>query len=58
MMADAAVRTLKDATHPVARAFAYIIVREGEMRRLVAIVKGRRMGLPADLVRFAARLEA
>jgi V/A-type H+-transporting ATPase subunit C len=57
IMLDAAGRALKNAAHPVARAFAYLIVRDGEMRRLMAIVKGRRMGLPADLVRFAARLE-
>ena len=58
MMTDAATRTLKDATHPVARAFAYLIVREAEMRRVIAIVKGRRMGLPIELIRFAARVEA
>jgi len=58
MMMEAAMRAVKDATHPVARAFAYLIVRDGEMRRLMAIVKGLRMGLPNELIRFAARLEA
>lgn len=58
MMVAAAMRTAKDAIHPVARAFAYVIVRDAEMRRLLAIVKGLRMGLPSDLIRFAAHVEA
>jgi V/A-type H+-transporting ATPase subunit C len=58
MMVAAARRAVKDAIHPVARAFAYIIARDGEMRRLLAIVKGLRLGLPTDLVRYAARVEA
>lgn len=57
MMLDAAAKALEDARRPVARAFAYLVAREGEMRRLIAIVKGRRLGLPTDLVRFAANLE-
>ncbi len=58
MMLGAASQVLKNAAHPVARAFAYLIARDGEMRRLLAIVRGRRMGLPNDLIRFAASLEA
>jgi V/A-type H+-transporting ATPase subunit C len=58
MMVAAAMRAVKDAIHPVARAFAYVIVRDAEMRRLLAIVKGLRMGLPTDLIRFAAKVEA
>ena len=58
MMLDAAGKALEDTGRPVARAFAYLVARDGEMRRLIAIVKGRRLGLPADLVRFAANLES
>ena len=58
MMLDAARKALKETGRPVARAFAYLVARDGEMRRLIAIVKGRRLGLPTDLVRFAANLES
>jgi V/A-type H+-transporting ATPase subunit C len=58
MMFAAAMRTAKDAIHPVARAFAYLIARDAEMRRLLAIVNGLRMGLPTELIRFAAKVEA
>lgn len=58
MMLDAAAEALQNPARPIARAFAYLVVRDGEMRRLIAIVKGRRMGMPTDLVRFAANLES
>jgi V/A-type H+-transporting ATPase subunit C len=56
MLRSVASEHLRDNRHPVARAFAYIVLREGEMLRLLAVVKGRRMGLSTELIRFAARL--
>ena len=47
---------LKRQRHPVARAFAYLVRRDLDMRRMIAVIKGLRLGLDADLVRTAAHL--
>ncbi len=47
---------LQDFRHAIARAFAYILLREMEMRYVVAVIKGRRLGFPPDLIRFAVAL--
>ncbi len=46
---------LNDTRYPLARAYAYLVVREIEMRQILAIAKGRRLGFAADLIRTAAR---
>jgi V/A-type H+-transporting ATPase subunit C len=46
---------LNDTRYPVARAYAYLVVREIEMRQILAIVKGRRLHFSPDLIRAAAR---
>jgi V/A-type H+-transporting ATPase subunit C len=55
---EVAKRALKDQAHPVTRTFAYFVLREGESRNVLAILKGRRLGFPSDMVRFAVGLEA
>lgn len=47
---------LADLQHPLARAFAYGVLREMELRQLLAVVKGRRLGFAPELTRFAASL--
>ncbi len=51
---DIAGRYLKNTRYVIARAFAYLLLREMEMRRLLAIIKGRRLKFAPELVRFAA----
>lgn len=48
-----ATRALEDYRYPLARAFAYLLLREIEMRSLMAIIKGRNLGFSPDLIRFA-----
>ncbi len=48
--------TLGDNLHPMARAFAYAVLRDMELRQLLAVVKGRRLGFDPALTRFAASL--
>ena len=50
-VSDAALRKER---HPVARAFAYFLRRDIEMRRMVAVIKGRRLGIDPALIRVAA----
>ena len=45
---------LKDIRHAIARAFAYLLLRDIEMNRLLAIIKGKRLGFAPDTIRFAA----
>ena len=52
-----AERFLQDYRHVIARAFAYILLREMEMRQIIAIVKGKRLGFDPALIRFAAAME-
>lgn len=42
----------------IARALAYLLLREAELRRLRAILHGKRLQLPAELIAQAARAEA
>lgn len=42
--------------NPVARAFAYFLRRDLDMRRLVAAIKGKRLGLDPALIRIAAHV--
>jgi V/A-type H+-transporting ATPase subunit C len=39
--------------HPLARALAYLILRESGLRDLRAVLRGRRLGLPTDDIRLA-----
>ncbi len=52
-----AMQFLQDYRHVIARAFAYILLREMEMRQIIAIVKGKRLGFDPALIRFAAAME-
>lgn len=45
-----AARELKHGSNLAARTFAYIILREAEVRFLQAILKGKRLGLDPDLI--------
>lgn len=47
---------LQDFRNAIARAFAYILLREMEMRNVVAIFKGKRLGFAPSLIRFAAAM--
>ncbi len=49
-------RHLGDIRHAIARAFAYLLLREIEMGRLLAILNGKRLGFHHDKIRFAAGL--
>ncbi len=51
-----ATKALHDFRHAIARTFAYLLLREMEMRRLLAIAKGRRIGFAPALIRYAAGL--
>ncbi len=48
---------LEDYRHTIARAFAFILLREMEMRCVLAIVKGRHFGFDPALIRFATAME-
>lgn len=48
-------RVLSDTRFAIARAFGYLLLRELEMRQLLAVYKGKRLGFPAELIRYAAR---
>ena len=45
---------LKDIRNAIARAFAYLLLRDIEMNRLLAIIKGKQLGFAPDKIRFAA----
>lgn len=42
----------------LARALAYLVLREKEMHQVLAVLKGRRLGLSPSLIRFAAGFAA
>jgi V/A-type H+/Na+-transporting ATPase subunit C len=44
---------LDGAGHPLARALAYLILRESGLRDLRAVLRGRRLGLPTGDIRLA-----
>ena len=48
---------LQDFRHVIARAFAYILLREMEMRQIIAVIKGKRLGFDPALIRFATAME-
>lgn len=45
---------LRDGGFSVARALAYLLLRELQMQQLLAVLKGRQLGLDSALIRFAA----
>ena len=47
---------LRDPGHPLARALAYLVLRDIQTRWILAVVKGERMGLRVDDIEIAARL--
>jgi V/A-type H+/Na+-transporting ATPase subunit C len=49
---DAARRVLQHAPHSLARAFAYLVVREFDLRKVRIIAKSRQLKLPPELVRY------
>jgi V/A-type H+/Na+-transporting ATPase subunit C len=55
-MAAEAHRTLRHSPSGVARALAYLILRESQLRSLFALTQGRLLDLPAELVEIAVGL--
>ncbi|MCP4042479.1 MAG: V-type ATPase subunit, partial [Gammaproteobacteria bacterium] len=51
---EIAERYIKDTRYVIARAFAYLLLREMEMRMLLAVIEGRRLRFSPELIRFAA----
>ncbi len=49
---------LRSRAFNLARVFAYLVLREKLLRQLRAVVKGRRLSLAPDLIRWAAGLAA
>lgn len=52
-----AVNTLRHSSFNVARALAYMVLRERDLRRLRAIVRGRNMHMDATMIRAALGLD-
>jgi V/A-type H+-transporting ATPase subunit C len=55
--AEQAMRVLRSRAPGVARAFAYLILRERDLRAVRAVLRGRRLGLAHDDIRLALRHE-
>ncbi len=53
-----AYQTLKFQNFSIAKAFAYLLLREFEMRQILAIVKGRRLGLKPEIILRAAHTDS
>ena len=53
MTRQAAAATLRTARSALARAYAYLLLREDDIRRLLAVVRGKYFELPPDVVRQA-----
>ncbi len=51
-----ASNALRHSTFNVARAFAYMVLRERDLRRLRAIIRGRKLQVPANMIRSALGL--
>ena len=51
--AEQAVRVLRSRAPDIARAFAYLILRERDLRAVRAVLRGRHLGLPDDDIRLA-----
>lgn len=56
MLIDECHRTLKRGRSGVARALAYLILREHDLHRLYALIQGRLLGLPQEVVDIAVEL--
>lgn len=50
-----ALRVLRSRAPGIARAFAYLILRERDLRAVRAVLRGRHLGLPGDDIRLALR---
>lgn len=55
--ASEAQSVLRTASPAFARAFAYLLLRDRNLRRVRAIIKGQNLGLSADVIAQAAGLE-
>lgn len=53
--AEQALRVLRSRAPGIARAFAYLILRERDLRAVRAVLRGRHLGLPDDDIRLALR---
>jgi V/A-type H+-transporting ATPase subunit C len=53
--AEQALRVLRARAPGIARAFAYLILRERDLRAVRAVLRGRHLGLPDDDIRQAVR---
>lgn len=51
--AERARQVLYSAAHPLARAFAYLLLRERDLRGVRAVLRGRHLGLPQEAIRQA-----
>lgn len=51
--AETADKVLRSGAPAIARAFAYLILRERDLRSVRAILRGRALGLPVDDIRVA-----
>ncbi|WP_295541368.1 V-type ATPase subunit [uncultured Thiohalocapsa sp.] len=56
MLIDECRRTLKRGRSGVARALAYLILREHDLHRLYALIQGRLLGLPQEVIDIAVEL--
>lgn len=50
---DRALATLRHGVEPLARAFAYLLLRERDLRAVRAVLRGRLLGLPTHDIRAA-----
>ncbi len=55
--ADQATRVLRSGAPGIARAFAYLILRERDLRAVRAVLRGRHLGLDRAAIRLALRRE-
>ncbi len=53
--ADAAVNVLRGGAPAIARAFAYLILRERDLRAVRAVLRGRHLGLPVEAILATTR---
>ncbi|MGE5320953.1 MAG: V0D/AC39 family V-type ATPase subunit [Hyphomicrobiaceae bacterium] len=53
--AEQALRVLRSRAPEIARAFAYLILRERDLRAVRAVLRGRHLGLAEDDIRLALR---
>lgn len=53
---DQALQTLRHGGSGVARALAYLLLRENDLLTLFSLIQGRLLGLPTDLVEIAVQV--